>query len=35
MTFLKFNCNIVPAIFFAADFHLFNCVFVSLTPTFR
>ena len=23
--------NIVPVLFFAADFDLFNCVFVSLT----
>ena len=29
--FFLFNVNIVPVLFFAADFNLFNYVFVSLT----
>ena len=29
--FFLFNLNIVPALSFAADYNLFNCVFVSLT----
>ena len=29
--FFLFNLNIVPVLFFSADFNLFNCVFVSLT----
>ena len=28
--FFLFNLNIVPTLFFAADFNLFNCIFVSL-----
>ena len=30
-TFFLFNFNLVPVLFFAADFNLFNCVFVSST----
>ena len=29
--FFLFNLDIVSVLFFAADFNLFNCVFVSLT----
>ena len=29
-----FNQNIVPFLFFAADFNLFSCVFVGLTLSF-
>ena len=30
-TFFLFNLNIVPILFFVADFNLLHCVFVSLT----
>ena len=30
-TFFIFNLNIAPFLFFAADFDLFRCVFVTLT----
>ena len=29
--FFLYNYNVVPVLFFAADFNLFNCVFVGLT----
>ena len=29
--FFFFNVNIVPVLFFAASFHLFNCLSVSFT----
>ena len=33
--FLLFNLNVVPVLFLASDFNLFNCVFVNLTLASR